>query len=52
MFSTSDAAGPQSVVVELCDDIQIDTIQLANFEFFSGIFREFAVSVSKDVWCG
>lgn len=35
------------VVVELCDDIRIDTVQLANFEFFSGVFKEFSVSVSK-----
>ncbi len=34
-------------VVELCDDIRIDTVQLANFEFFSGVFREFTVSVAK-----
>ncbi|KAI9442806.1 UNC-like C-terminal-domain-containing protein [Russula earlei] len=42
------AATPQLfVVVELCDDIRIDTVQLANFEFFSGVFREFTVSVAK-----
>ncbi|CAA7261538.1 unnamed protein product [Cyclocybe aegerita] len=45
----------QFVVVELCDDIRIDTIQLANFEFFSGVFKEFTVSVAKtspdpDAW--
>ena len=40
-------AAPQFVVVELCDDIRIDTVQLANFEFFSGVFREFTVSVAK-----
>jgi hypothetical protein len=37
----------QFVVVELCDDIRIDTVQLANFEFFSGVFRDFRVSVAK-----
>ncbi|KAF5362659.1 hypothetical protein D9758_009574 [Tetrapyrgos nigripes] len=37
----------QFVVVELCDDIRIDTVQLANFEFFSGVFRDFTVSVAK-----
>jgi Sad1 / UNC-like C-terminal len=37
----------QFVVVELCEDIRIDTVQLANFEFFSGVFREFTVSVAK-----
>ena len=35
------------VVVELCDDIRIDTVQLANFEFFSGVFKDFSVSVAK-----
>jgi hypothetical protein len=38
---------PQFVVVELCEDIRIDTVQLANFEFFSGVFKDFTVSVSK-----
>jgi hypothetical protein len=40
-------ATPRFVVVELCEDIRIDTVQLANFEFFSGVFREFMVSVAK-----
>ncbi|PGH23409.1 hypothetical protein AJ80_02519 [Polytolypa hystricis UAMH7299] len=34
------------VILELCDDILIDTIVLANYEFFSSIFRTFRVSVS------
>lgn len=34
------------VILELCDDIAIDTIVVANFEFFSSIFRTFKVSVS------
>lgn len=37
----------QFVVVELCEDIHIDTVQLANFEFFSGVFKDFSVSVAK-----
>lgn len=37
----------QFVVVELCEDIRIDTVQLANFEFFSGVFKDFTVSVAK-----
>ena len=37
----------QFVVVELCEDIRIDTVQLANFEFFSGVFKDFRVSVAK-----
>lgn len=37
----------QHVVVELCEDIRIDTVQLANFEFFSGVFKDFTVKVAK-----
>ncbi|KAI0754471.1 UNC-like C-terminal-domain-containing protein [Daedaleopsis nitida] len=37
----------QFVVVELCEDIRIDTVQLANYEFFSGVFKDFTVSVAK-----
>jgi len=33
-------------IVELCDDIIVDTIVLANFEFFSSMFRSFKVFVS------
>ncbi|KAJ9631864.1 hypothetical protein H2203_000264 [Taxawa tesnikishii (nom. ined.)] len=34
------------LIVELCNDILIDTVVLANYEFFSSIFRTFRVSVS------
>jgi hypothetical protein len=34
------------MTVELCDDIRIDTVQLANFEFFSGVFRSVKISVA------
>ena len=34
-------------IVELCNDILIDTVVLANFEFFSSTFRTFRVSVSN-----
>lgn len=34
------------LIVELCNDILVDTIVLANYEFFSSIFRRFRVSVS------
>jgi hypothetical protein len=34
------------VIVELCSDILVDTIVLANYEFFSSIFRHFRISVS------
>lgn len=43
----SSPKGNQFVVVELCEDIRIDTVQLANFEFFSGVFKDFSVSVAK-----
>lgn len=33
-------------IVELCNDILIDTLVLGNFEFFSSTFRTFRVSVS------
>ncbi|KAF4120249.1 Sad1 / UNC-like C-terminal [Geosmithia morbida] len=34
------------VIVELSDDVLIDTVVLANFEFFSSMIRHFRVSVS------
>ena len=34
------------LILDLCEDILIDTIVLANYEFFSSIFRTFRVSVS------
>lgn len=34
------------LILELCDDILVDTIVLANYEFFSSIFHTFRVSVS------
>ncbi|KAK5741146.1 hypothetical protein LTR17_004086 [Elasticomyces elasticus] len=40
------AASNKFFIVELCNDIHIDTIVLANYEFFSSIFRHFRVSVS------
>ncbi|KAI5294490.1 hypothetical protein KEM52_003896 [Ascosphaera acerosa] len=39
-------AGNKFVILELCDDILIDTVVLANFEFFSSRFRLFRVSAS------
>jgi hypothetical protein len=35
------------VVLELCQDIRIDTLAIANFEYFSSMVRDFQVSVSK-----
>jgi hypothetical protein len=40
------SADNKFLILELCDDISIDTIVLANFEFFSSIFRTFRVSLS------
>ncbi|KAL8716023.1 MAG: hypothetical protein Q9225_006296 [Loekoesia sp. 1 TL-2023] len=40
------SASNKFFIVELCDDILVDTVVLANFEFFSSIFRTFRVSVS------
>ena len=34
------------VIIELCDDILVDTVVLANYEFFSSMFKAFRVSVS------
>ncbi|KAJ6110084.1 hypothetical protein N7486_002319 [Penicillium sp. IBT 16267x] len=34
------------LILELCDDILVDTIVLGNYEFFSSIFHTFRVSVS------
>jgi Sad1 / UNC-like C-terminal len=47
MLSPCAAAMPQFVVVELCEYIRIDTVRLSNFEFLSGTFKEFTVSVAK-----
>jgi len=33
-------------IVELCDDILIDTVVLASYEFFSSIFHTFRLSIS------
>ena len=40
------SANNKFLIVELCNDILIDTIVLGNFEFFSSTFKEFRVSVS------
>lgn len=48
MLSPCETPGEKkSIVVELCEDIWIDTVQLANFEFFSGVFKDFSVSVAR-----
>ncbi|EIM21347.1 hypothetical protein WALSEDRAFT_69192 [Wallemia mellicola CBS 633.66] len=40
-------ASKRWVITELCNEIRIDTIELANYEFFSGAFKKFTVSVSR-----
>lgn len=40
------AAANKFLIMELCDDIIVDTVVLANFEFFSSMVRTFKVSVS------
>ena len=40
------SASTKLIILELCQDIQIDTVVLANFEFFSSTFRTFRVSIS------
>lgn len=35
------------VVIELCQDIRIDTLVLANLEFFSSTFKDFSLFVAK-----
>ncbi|OHF00556.1 hypothetical protein CORC01_04095 [Colletotrichum orchidophilum] len=40
------SAGNKFAIVELSDDILVDTVVLANFEFFSSMVRHFRISVS------
>ncbi|ODQ51254.1 hypothetical protein SAICODRAFT_60252, partial [Saitoella complicata NRRL Y-17804] len=40
------SADNKFVIVELCDDILVDTVVLANFEFFSSMFKDVRFSVS------
>jgi hypothetical protein len=45
MLNTCDVP-EKFVVVELCGEIKIETIVLANYEFFSSMFNQFRVSAS------
>ncbi|OAL02739.1 hypothetical protein IQ06DRAFT_292062 [Phaeosphaeriaceae sp. SRC1lsM3a] len=40
------SADNKFLIVELCNDILVDTVVLANYEFFSSMFRHFRISVS------
>jgi hypothetical protein len=37
------------VVVELCDEIRIESFEISIWEFFSGIVRDVVLSVADDV---
>ncbi|KAM0752061.1 hypothetical protein T439DRAFT_299788 [Meredithblackwellia eburnea MCA 4105] len=39
---------PKFVELELCDEIRIDTVVLANYEFFSSMFKKFSIKVSQN----
>ncbi len=39
----------QFVIVELCEEIKIDTLVLANYEFFSNMFKKFTVTAAKQL---
>ncbi|SNX83997.1 uncharacterized protein MEPE_02705 [Melanopsichium pennsylvanicum] len=41
--------GSQFVIVELCEEIKIDTIVLANYEFFSNMFKKFTVTAAQQL---
>lgn len=47
MLSPCQTSEQKFVVVELCEDIRIDTVQLANFEFFSGVFKDIRMRVAN-----
>ncbi len=47
MYMLNTCSAPEKyIIVELCNDILIDTVHLANFEYFSGVFREFRLTVA------
>lgn len=40
-------AASKFVIIELCNDILVDNLQMANFEYFSGVFKEVKVQISS-----
>jgi hypothetical protein len=42
------SAEEKFVIIELCDEVEIDTLVLANYEFFSSTFKLFRVRVSAN----
>lgn len=45
----TDSKEGQFVIVELCDEIMVDTLVLANYEFFSRMFKRFRVRVARSL---
>ncbi|KAJ3095325.1 hypothetical protein HDU97_007034 [Phlyctochytrium planicorne] len=45
--SSSNSRSERFVTIELCDNILVDVIALANFEYFSSNFKEFRILVSE-----
>ncbi|CAI4051723.1 hypothetical protein SKDZ_15G2980 [Saccharomyces kudriavzevii ZP591] len=43
------SAPQQFVVIELCEDILVEEVDIANYEFFSSTFKKFRVSVSDRI---
>ncbi|KAK9720806.1 hypothetical protein K7432_003870 [Basidiobolus ranarum] len=46
-YMWNECTAERHVIVELCDDILIDTVALSNYEFFSSIFKDLRISVSN-----
>ncbi|TPX71556.1 hypothetical protein CcCBS67573_g06184 [Chytriomyces confervae] len=44
--SVGSGAGANFVIIELCNTIKIDTLVLANFEYFSSTFKDFNVYIT------
>ncbi|CAG8642065.1 10889_t:CDS:2 [Cetraspora pellucida] len=40
-------AATKFIILQLCEDILIDSLAMANFEFFSSTFKDFKISISK-----
>ncbi|OZJ03468.1 hypothetical protein BZG36_02726 [Bifiguratus adelaidae] len=47
MYMLNKCDSEKFLIVDLCEEVLIDSIVLANFEFFSSTFRDFRVSVSN-----
>lgn len=47
--SSKSKGNTQFVIVELCEEIKIDTLVLANYEFFSNMFKKFTVTAARQL---